>query len=217
MIVKCWSEHRDQRCDIRSVYNQLSESSIQEVPEGERGNQHIYQIATRVEEAVPFPAVQRGESISNVVENPLPPLPHRQNTTGERQSIFVEGNSDVCPNFSHAHCRNAFPILVETGLSGAPSDSFTQPKPRSKFPKREGSGGSQTSLPSSTPRPTPKTRFTFPGTGLDPQEPEKLDQRQIRRRKSAFWGSRRVRTVFNVLRMIFRMKGFSKAQGSPMG
>ena len=161
----------------------------------------------------PFPDVQATALGLNVD----PPSSPHQKMAMERFTILVEGNSYVCPNFSHAHCRNAFPILVETGLSGAPPDSFTQPKPRSKFPKREGSGGSQVSLPSSTPRPTPKTRFTFPGTGLDPQEPEKPYLRQQRRRKSAYWAPRRVRTTVNVLRMIFRMKRFSKAQGSPMG
>ena len=39
MIIKCWSEQRAQRWEIRAVCNQLSVSSIQEIAEGERGNQ----------------------------------------------------------------------------------------------------------------------------------------------------------------------------------
>jgi len=38
MIMTCWSEKREQRWDIRAVYNQLSVSSIQEIAETERGN-----------------------------------------------------------------------------------------------------------------------------------------------------------------------------------
>ena len=36
-ITECWSEQRGQRWDIRSVYDQLSFSSIQEAVEGELG------------------------------------------------------------------------------------------------------------------------------------------------------------------------------------
>ena len=38
MIETCWSEKREQRWDIRAMYNQLSVSSIQEIPEAEQGN-----------------------------------------------------------------------------------------------------------------------------------------------------------------------------------
>jgi hypothetical protein len=38
MITTCWNEKREQRWDIRTVYNQLSVSSIQEIAETERGN-----------------------------------------------------------------------------------------------------------------------------------------------------------------------------------
>ena len=37
MIAKCWSEQREERWDVRTVYNQLSVSSIQETAQSERG------------------------------------------------------------------------------------------------------------------------------------------------------------------------------------
>ena len=37
MVVKCWSEQREERRDARTVYNQLSASSIQETAQSERG------------------------------------------------------------------------------------------------------------------------------------------------------------------------------------
>ena len=38
MIMTCWSERREQRWDVRAMYNQFSTSSIQEVPDAEPGN-----------------------------------------------------------------------------------------------------------------------------------------------------------------------------------
>ena len=110
MIVKCWSEQREQRWDIRSVYNQLSVASIQEIAEGERGNKHPpCQTAVHAEEAVPFSELQTRAPVLNVVGNsPLPPLPNprtrpRQSTAGDRLSIFVEGKLDVCSKPSPAN------------------------------------------------------------------------------------------------------------------
>ena len=37
MIAKCWSEHREERWDARTVYNQFLASSIQETAQRERG------------------------------------------------------------------------------------------------------------------------------------------------------------------------------------
>jgi len=72
MIIKCWSEQRHHRWDIRSVCNQLSASSIQEVAEDEQRE------------------VQTKEPILNGVEDPSPPPPPRRNGTKDRPSIFVE-------------------------------------------------------------------------------------------------------------------------------
>jgi len=44
MITVCWSERRDARWDVRTVYNQLSVSSIQQAAEDERGNQLTFLI-----------------------------------------------------------------------------------------------------------------------------------------------------------------------------
>jgi len=44
MLMICWSEKREQRLDIRAVYNQFSVSSIQEIAEAERGNQRAFSI-----------------------------------------------------------------------------------------------------------------------------------------------------------------------------
>jgi hypothetical protein len=38
MIEACWSEERKERWDIHAMYDQLSSSSIQEVPDVEPGN-----------------------------------------------------------------------------------------------------------------------------------------------------------------------------------
>ena len=42
MIMTCWSGKREQRWDIRTVYNQLSVSSIQEIAETERSNRRTF-------------------------------------------------------------------------------------------------------------------------------------------------------------------------------
>ena len=39
MIATCWSEKREQRWDVRAVYNQFSVASIQEAAENPRGAQ----------------------------------------------------------------------------------------------------------------------------------------------------------------------------------
>jgi hypothetical protein len=92
MIIKCWSENREKRLDIRSVYNQLSVASIQEVAEGDRGNHHACQIAIHIEEAIPFSEVPTKQPTLGVVENPLPRPHPRQNMAGDHRSILMEGN-----------------------------------------------------------------------------------------------------------------------------
>jgi len=44
MITICWSERRELRWDIHTVYNQLSMSSMQEIAEVERGDQRALSI-----------------------------------------------------------------------------------------------------------------------------------------------------------------------------
>ena len=73
MITKCWSEQREQRLDIRSVYNQLSVSSIQEIAEGQRGNQRASQMVTRIEGITFLSEVQTVVPSPDIVEGPLPP------------------------------------------------------------------------------------------------------------------------------------------------
>jgi len=80
MIMTCWSEKREQRWDIRAVYNQLSVSSIQEIAETERDNQTRQRALKAVPDAPPkaLPEVpqnaqvQEEERISR--ELPTPPL-----------------------------------------------------------------------------------------------------------------------------------------------
>ena len=93
MITKCWSEQREQRLDIRSVYNQLSVSSIQEIAEGQRGNQRASQMVTRIEGITFLSEVQTVVPSPDIVEGPLPPSTPlaRQDVTGGRSSIFVAG------------------------------------------------------------------------------------------------------------------------------
>ena len=49
MLVICWSDKREQRLDIGAICNQLSTSSIQEVPKVEQGNQYTFSVGAVVE------------------------------------------------------------------------------------------------------------------------------------------------------------------------
>jgi hypothetical protein len=117
---------------------------------------------------------------------------------------------DVNSNQSPAHRRNSFPNFLEPGLSDFPN-SPAQPRTKNKVARLGGSIRPQTA--------PPKTRFTFPGIGRNPEEPVKANSRQIpRKRKTALLGSagsKRVRKVVNVLRMIFRMRKLSQTDMSP--
>ena len=46
VITACWSEEREQRLDIRVIYDQFLASSIQEIADAEQGNQYVTQTAT---------------------------------------------------------------------------------------------------------------------------------------------------------------------------
>ena len=173
---------------------------------------HACQMVTHIEETIAVSEVQTKEQNLEFVEGPPPP---RRNVAQERLSIFVEGRLDVRSKSSHAHRSETFPVLVEPGLSDSPN-SLTQTRPRNKFGKRDGNERSHSAPAPSTPRANSKKRFTFPSVGRDPDEPEKLSPYQVRRpRKSAFWGLKRVRTVVNVLRIIFRLKRSRTAGHSP--
>jgi len=53
MITTCWGENREQRWDIRAVYNQFLVSSIQEIVAGEQGNRNNSQTVIYIEGVVP--------------------------------------------------------------------------------------------------------------------------------------------------------------------
>ena len=98
MITKCWSEQREQRPDIRTLYNQLSVASIQEIPEGQRGSERASEIVTRIEGTAFLSEVQTTAPSPDVIEGPLPPspLPPRQDVARARLSAFVEGKFYIC-------------------------------------------------------------------------------------------------------------------------
>ena len=209
MIVRCWSEQREQRWDMRSVCNQLSVSSIQETAEGERGNRCVCQMATCIEEVILFSEVETKELILNVVEEPRPPPPPpRQYVVGDRGSVFVEGNSDVCPTRSALITAMPFRILAE-------SDSPTKQRIKNKWVRRDGGRRSQTTPSPSKPRAIPKKHFTSPSISRGPKEPEKayVPQQVRRPRKSALLGLARVRAAVKALMMIFRLKKSPEADG----
>jgi hypothetical protein len=110
-----------------------------------------------------------------------------------------------------------FVILVGPGLSNPPNFP-TQSRTRSKSIQREANISSQSVPLPTIPARTLKRRFTFPSDGRDPEEPEKPCDGEVRRpQRPAFWGLKRVRTVANVLAMIFRLKKSSRPNQRPPG
>jgi hypothetical protein len=108
--------------DIRAVQNQLSVSSTQEIAESGRGERHASQRVTLTEIVNPLADIQT-EPRLNALENHHTTSSHsfrqRQNATGERLSIFVEGNLDVCQISTHAHLLNS-PQHLQNGTSQTP-------------------------------------------------------------------------------------------------
>ena len=161
MTTKCWNGQREQRWDIRPVYDQLSVASVQERAEGERGNNDPCQTAVHAGKAAPFSELQTRGPVLNVVEDsPITPPPNprthlRQSPVGDRLSIFVEGNLDVYPKPSLAHRRY---YRVEPGHSDCPIPP-THPRAKGKSVKCGGNMRSQTAPRPSAPH---KNLFTFP-------------------------------------------------------
>lgn len=185
LIIKCWSEQREERWDVRTVYNQFSASSIQETAQSER------------EARSPMP----GSSVAQ--SPPLSSSPPRQGMSADRVSIFVEdrGPTDL-PN--HRGRGSTLPQLqTQSKPAGRKSGARSQTAPPLQSPA------------STRSTPKKHFTFPMIGSpkhveteGGPPHLPRQ------RKPGFSFATSRRLRKVVNVILGILRLRRAAKAGGS---
>ena len=106
--MSCWSERREQRWDVRTVYDQFSTSSIQEVPDVEPGNWRAspnINIDQRV--CSPFLDVEIIQTQDPAMAAPTMDLPQ----VPQPLSVRVEGDYSLyqCSSRAYHHTSFSFP------------------------------------------------------------------------------------------------------------
>ena len=193
----CWSEKREQRWDIRAVYNQFSTSSIREITDDEPGiRRSSSNVNVKLRVYPPFLDAEITEDPNTIVVAPpmalsLAPL-----------SMKLEGDHSLSPK-----------IVPHSSHIPTEPDPPAQQGPRRKQSKLAKKQRSQTAPSPSTPkRKVPKKHFTFPAMPLtggvrESKEPEEPQPEPAPQRK-------RTRKIATLSRGWRQLRGAVKAMGA---
>jgi hypothetical protein len=166
--------------DIGAIRNQLSVSSTQEIAEIGRGDRHASRRVTLAEVVNLLADVQTEPHLNTLGNHPTtssPSLRQRQSATGERLSIFVEGNFDVFQQSSHTqHSQNGtsqIPQIAQLSPDLDPGNPSAESlRVHKHYPHQPHQLPRERLLQNSTSSPLPPSPTTIAKDQRSPTEPE---------------------------------------------